>query len=211
MAQNVIVVRARGARGPKGDAGPAGTGITILGQYTTLLELQTAHPTGVVGQGYLVGTDLYIWDSINNLWINVGPVKGPKGDPGIAGTNGAPGPKGDKGDKGDTGSSGAPGIQGLQGPKGDKGDTGATGPQGPAGSLTNFNISLVSYTYEQQTPAKIWNITHNLGFRPNVMVMDYGQNDIECDIEYVSVNALTLTFAEPVVGWPGISGFAYLS
>ena len=104
MAQNVIVVRSKGARGPQGTPGPAGTGITILGSYNSLSDLQTAHPTGTPGQGYLVGSNLYIWDSTQNQWTNVGPVQGPQGP------------------KGDTGATGS------QGPKG---DTGATGSQGP--------------------------------------------------------------------------------
>ena len=71
--------------------------------------------------------------------------------------------------------------------------------------MAGFNISLVSFTYEKQSNATTWNITHNLGFRPNVIVMDYGQNNIECDIGHVNQNQLTLTFSE------GVSGHAYLS
>lgn len=66
-------------------------------------------------------------------------------------------------------------------------------------------VSEFSFTYEQQSPSNIWNITHNLEFRPAVSVMDYGQNNIECDIEHVDENSLILTFSDP------ISGHAYLS
>lgn len=197
-----IIIRARGARGPAGAQGPAGTGITILGQYSTLSDLQTAHPTGVVGQGYLVNINLYIWDSISSSWINVGPVQGPKGDTGLQGPKGDKGDTGSAGPKGDTGS---PGPQGQPGPKGDKGDP---GPQGPAGSILNFDVTLVSFKYEQQTNNNVWTIQHNLGFVPNVLVMDYGQNNIECDIEYDPsdrLNKVILNFSSPV------SGYAYLS
>jgi hypothetical protein len=102
-----------------------------------------------------------------------------------------------RGARGATGQSGIQGIQGLQGRS-------IQGVQGPAG-LAHFDPSFVSFAYEQMTNAKVWNITHNLGFRPNAMVMDYGQNDIECDIEYVDVNEIRLTFSDPV------SGYAYLS
>jgi hypothetical protein len=212
-----IIVRGRGARGPAGATGPAGTGITILGTYSTLSALQAAHPTGNSGQGYLVVSDLYIWNPSTNAWINVGPVRGPKGDTGLTGTQGPAGPKGDKGDtgstglkgdKGDTGNTGTQGPKGdtgSQGAKGDKGDTGATGPQGPAGTLTNFDINLVSFVYEKRSNGNVWTIPHNLNFMPNVTVIDYGGNNVECDIQHVNSNSLTLTFSEAV------SGHAYLS
>jgi hypothetical protein len=197
-----IIIRARGARGPQGTAGPAGTGITILGQYNTLSALQSAHPTGTVGQGYLVGTNLYIWDLNSNSWINVGPIQGPQGS---TGTTGSQGPIGATGPQGPAGATGPKGDTGATGATGPKGDTGATGPQGPAGSISNFDVNLVSFQYEKQTNANIWNITHNLNFKPNIIVMDYGSNQVECDIEYVNQNQVRLTFSEVV------SGYAYLS
>jgi len=237
MAQNVIVVRARGARGPAGSPGPAGTGITILGQYNTFSDLQTARPTGSIGQGYLVQQNLYVWNPQGNNWINVGPVQGPTGAQGVQGATGATGPAGtsgatgSQGVQGSTGSQGtagylgrdgvqgiqglqgisgayaAQGIQGIQGRSGIQGTTGTgvQGIQGIQGSNASFSVGLVSFTYEQMSNSNVWNITHNLGFRPNVMVMDYGQNDIECDIEYVDVNRIQLRFSDAV------SGYAYLS
>ena len=65
--------------------------------------------------------------------------------------------------------------------------------------------AAISFRYEKQSPANIWNITHNLGFRPSANVMDYGQNNVECDIEHINENSLKLTFSEV------ISGYAYLS
>ena len=105
-----------GATGPQGEQGPAGkdgTGVTILGSYTSLDALKTAHPTGSPGDAYLIEGYLYVWSASDNEWKNVGKIQGPQGERG---------PKGDTGDTGPTG------------PKGDKGDTGPEGPQGPAGS-----------------------------------------------------------------------------
>jgi hypothetical protein len=71
--------------------------------------------------------------------------------------------------------------------------------------------SIMSFSYEQQTPKRGgeydngWHITHNLGFRPSVSVMDYGSNNVECDIEHINENSIILTFSEEV------SGYAYLS
>jgi len=211
-----IIVRGVGARGPAGAQGPAGTGITVLGTYANLAALQSAHPTGQTGQGYLISLDLYIWDLTTSSWINVGPVQGPKGDTGATGPQGSQGPAGATGPQGPAGvglqgpagsqgPQGVPGPQGSQGPAGPKGDTGATGPQGPTGSITNFDINLVSFVYEKRINGTVWDIPHNLNFMPNVTVIDYGYNNVECDIRHVDSNNLRLTFSEPV------SGHAYLS
>jgi hypothetical protein len=72
-------------------------------------------------------------------------------------------------------------------------------------STARFQIGLVSYTYEKQVASTVWNISHNLHFKPNVIVMDYGSNQVECDIEYVDLDTVTLTFSQ------AMSGYAYLS
>jgi hypothetical protein len=46
------------------------------------LHLQTAHPTGNAGDGYLVDGDLYVWDAIGEEWDNVGNIQGPTGPQG---------------------------------------------------------------------------------------------------------------------------------
>jgi hypothetical protein len=63
--------------------GDLGTAVTILGKYESLSELQSAHPTGLVGDSYLIETgELYVWDSISESWISVGLVRGPQGPEG---------------------------------------------------------------------------------------------------------------------------------
>lgn len=69
----------QGPTGPQGVTGPQGAGLTILGQYATLQELTTADPTGSAGEAYLVGPDLYVWDSITAGWVDVGNIQGPSG------------------------------------------------------------------------------------------------------------------------------------
>ena len=204
MAEKIII-RAKGARGPKGDAG----GINILGSYPSLLDLQTAHPTGNTNDAYLIGADLYVWSVTENNWINAGPVstpgpQGPVGPQGLKGDTGAAGPKGDTGAQGQTGPQGPKGDTGAAGPKGD------TGAQGPAGTNAEFNVNLVSYKHEQQTPSGTWNITHNLGFYPNIKVMDYTSVNVECEIEYLNINQVRLTFIQAGISIL-TSGFAYLS
>ena len=102
-----------GPAGAKGDTGATGIGTTIKGSYNTYHELVNAHPTGNDGDSYLVNGSLYVW--LNNVWENVGNIKGEKGDTGDTGSQGVKGDTGDRGAKGDTGATGP------------KGDTGATG------------------------------------------------------------------------------------
>ena len=108
--------------------GADGTSVTILGSYDTYAQLIAAHPTGSLGDGYMVGGDLYVWNG--SAWEDVGTIQGPQGPAGPQGPTGATGARGPKGDTGATGPQGPQGIQGEQGPQG---ATGATGPQGPQG------------------------------------------------------------------------------
>ena len=117
-------------QGKDGEKGADGTSVNILGSYNSLEELKQAHPTGNIGDAYIVQGDMYVWSAEENDWVDVGNIQGPKGD---KGDTGAQGPKGDKGDTGETGPQGEQGIQGEQGPKGDKGDTGPQGEQGIQG------------------------------------------------------------------------------
>ena len=64
--------------------GNQGTAVTILGSYEDLDALEIAHPTGSVGDSYITedfGT-LYVWNDVQESWLNVGLVRGPQGPPG---------------------------------------------------------------------------------------------------------------------------------
>ena len=65
-----------GPRGPKGDKGD---GISILGDYDSYEELINNHPSGNRGDCYLVGGNLYVWNSEKSIWDNVGNIEGPPG------------------------------------------------------------------------------------------------------------------------------------
>ena len=144
-----------GSQGPKGDKGEDGTGVNILGSFDTLDALKSAHPTGDIGDAYMVNGNLYVWSSSDSVWLDVGNIKGPQGPQGIQGPTGPTGPKGDTGPtgptgpKGDTGEQGPQGIQGPQGPQGDKGSTGATGESAGFGTITasvDANVGTPSVT-----------------------------------------------------------------
>ena len=122
---------ATGVQGPKGDTGAAAK---IMGEATKWPPATTPAvgdlwiaddplPTGFPA-GSAAG-DGFVWTG--TIWLNAGPIRGPKGDPG---------PKGDIGATGPAGAAGATGPTGAAGPAGAKGDTGATGPAGSSASLT---------------------------------------------------------------------------
>jgi hypothetical protein len=62
-----------------------------------------------------------------------------------------------------------------------------------------------SYTHNQSVVSATWVINHNLGFNPNVSVIDSAGSDVEGDVTYDDVDNLTIVFSAP------FSGSAYLS
>jgi hypothetical protein len=145
---------ASGIQGPIGVTGPTGVGIAIKGYFSSYPALAAARAgqTNLVGDGYIVVNNLWIWNPNVSDWQNAGPVVGPQGVAGPIGPTGATGlsitgPAGPQGADstvpGPTGPAGATGPQGITGPSvtGPAGPTGATGaastipgPTGPAGS-----------------------------------------------------------------------------
>ena len=72
--------------------------------------------------------------------------------------------------------------------------------------VLNFVIPFTgSYAHTQSVSSATWTITHNLGYRPAVSVVDSGGNHVIGDVNYVSVNVLTISFSAP------FGGSAYLS
>lgn len=68
---------------PQGAIGPAGSDFIILGYYNTFADLTAAvtHPSA--GDAYGIGLDapysIYVWDGVNNIWVDNGPLQGPAG------------------------------------------------------------------------------------------------------------------------------------
>lgn len=117
---------AQGERGPKGDTG---AGLTLLGEYDSIGDLQTAHPTGKSGDAYLIAGDIWYWSDELKQWKKAGPLQGPQGPEGPRGLQGIQGPEGPRGIQG---------PEGKQGPKGDKGD-----PAENVGIASTTNVGLV--------------------------------------------------------------------
>jgi hypothetical protein len=88
---------------------------------------------------------------------------------------------------------------------GQGGAVGPAGPTGPAGKDGKDGVSGGFFTYTQSAPATVWTINHNLGYRPQVTVVDSANSVVEGDRVYTDANNLVLTFSAP------FSGVAYLS
>ena len=69
----------QGERGPQGEKGEDGTGVRILGSYSSIEELRAAHPLGEIGDTYMIEECLYVWSASDNDWINAGNIKGDDG------------------------------------------------------------------------------------------------------------------------------------
>ena len=75
---------------------------------------------------------------------------------------------------------------------------GVRGPQGLASNASHVHTQAVADT--------LWTITHNLGFFPNVTVIEDSTGDVVIGaVAYVSNNEITITFSA------ALSGTAYLS
>ena len=75
----------------------------------------------------------------------------------------------------------------------------ATGEQGPAGRPgTNGGET---FQFEQEDPAAVWTVPHNLERRPSVMVTDLAGNAVISDIRYIDDNIIQITHGRPVAGF----------
>ena len=78
----IEIGRVVGETGPKGDTGDIGIGTIIKGHYNNYSEFITVHPSGRIGDAYIVDGSYYYWNE--NGWANVGSVRGEKGDTGAS-------------------------------------------------------------------------------------------------------------------------------
>jgi len=66
-------------------------------------------------------------------------------------------------------------------------------------SVLSFEIPQ-SYRHIQMANSGAWVITHNLGFRPSVTVIDLDGDVVNGDIAYNTINQLTITFSSEIKG-----------
>ena len=142
-----------------------------------------------------------------------GAVTGAQGTQGVQGVQGTQGSQGTQGVQGDIGT-GTQGIQGISGAGAsaqDINDAIAAAALGSTDELSEglinkyFTIARVSYNHTQGSASDTWVINHNLGFKPNVTVVDSAGTIYEGEITYTNTNSLTVSFSA------AFSGKAYLS
>ena len=138
------------------------------------------------------------------------------GTQGVQGRQGTQGTLGTQGVQGTTGA-GAQGVQGIQGIPGagasaqDINDAITAAALDSTDDLTEgttnkyFTVARVSYDHTQGVSSNTWVINHNLGFKPNVTVVDSAGTMYEGEITYTNTNSLTVSFSA------AFSGKAYLS
>jgi len=62
-----------------------------------------------------------------------------------------------------------------------------------------------NFVFNQSSPSATWTITHNMGKKPSVSIVDTADDQVEGEVTYVSNNQLTVKFSAAV------SGKAYLN
>lgn len=78
------------------------------------------------------------------------------------------------------------------------------GPQGPPGE--GVGTGDLHFTFNQGEPSNKWVIKHNLGKFPNVLVFNSAKEQVEGEVEQISLNELIVNFPSG-----GFSGVAYLN
>lgn len=78
-----------------------------------------------------------------------------------------------------------------------------TDPTAPKHATTKSYVDSKAdknFIFYQSSAASTWNVNHNMGKMPAVVVVDSGDTTIIGDITYIDTNNIVLTFAFPFAG-----------
>ncbi len=70
----------------------------------------------------------------------------------------------------------------------------AQGPTGASGG------SASAYLHDQTVAASTWNVTHGLGYRPAVELLDAGGSEIDAQVVHLNTNQLQVFLTVPIAG-----------
>jgi hypothetical protein len=73
------------------------------------------------------------------------------------------------------------------------------------GSSNAAPVNQVRFVYTQNAPANQWTINHNLGFFPNITILDNQNRLLEVHVEYLNINTARIVMNS------ACSGTAYLT
>lgn len=66
-------------------------------------------------------------------------------------------------------------------------------PQTPAAGVS-------TYVYTKSVAEAVWDINHNLGKFPSVVILDSSDDEVEGDVRYINPNRITITFSAAFAG-----------
>ena len=68
------------------------------------------------------------------------------------------------------------------------------------GSPTNPTASDKTFVYQKFVAEATWDITHNLGKFPSVVILDSSDDEVEGDVRYIDLNRITINFSAAFAG-----------
>lgn len=66
------------------------------------------------------------------------------------------------------------------------------------GRVTGYRPA--AYIHPQPTPASVWTINHNLGFKPSVSLRTAGDAVFDAEVSHPSINTAVVTLSQPLSG-----------
>jgi hypothetical protein len=66
-------------------------------------------------------------------------------------------------------------------------------PQTPAAGVS-------TYVYTKSVAEAVWDVNHNLGKFPSVVILDSSDDEVEGDVRYINSNRITITFSAAFAG-----------
>jgi len=78
-----------------------------------------------------------------------------------------------------------------------------TAPNGARASQLNFEElerRIEGYEHVQVSPAAVWTVTHNLGYRPAAVSVWISNNLRSCQVDHIDDDTLTASFNSSVSG-----------
>jgi hypothetical protein len=68
-------------------------------------------------------------------------------------------------------------------------------------ALDGSSNAVSTYVHNQPTASTNWTISHNLGFKPSVELLNTGSQEIEGDVVHQSTNVCQVYFSTPIAGF----------
>ena len=72
------------------------------------------------------------------------------------------------------------------------------------GSVVNLEVAAsgsdAHYTHNQSTVATSWSVTHNLGKKPTVSIVDTNDSEVIGTVQYIDNNSLVITLQQAYAG-----------